>query len=158
MQIFQIVIQIIIGCIILYFMIKAILGKLSDRKIVSNNINSKTEKTGDLKISSYIYRNFLIDFGTKFNYCKFYFSENEIYLFCRNTYPTDIYNSPYILKFEDENDYSYFSKFIVTNFTLNGNDLKIQFKNKNVIGTSLTLNIVNISKDDKIILKKNFNK
>ncbi|MBC5836188.1 hypothetical protein [Flavobacterium bernardetii] len=138
-------------------MIKAILGKLNDRKIVSNNINSETEKTNDLKISSYICRDFLIDFGTEFNYCKFYFSENEIYLFCRNTYPTDIYNSPYILKFKDENVYSYFSKFIVTHFDLNGDSLKIQFKNKKAIGTELTLNIVNISEKDKEILKKNFN-
>lgn len=158
MEILQIVIQIIIGCIICYYLIKVSFGKLSDRRKVSNNINSETEKTDDLKISSYIYRHFLIDFGTEFNYCKFYFSENETYLFCKNTYPTDVNNSPYVLKFKDENDYSYFSKFIVTNFILNGNDLKIQLKNKNVIGTKLTLNIVNISENDKIILNRNFNK
>lgn len=88
----------------------------------------------------------------------FFFTENEIYLFCRNTYPTNIYNSPYILKFKEENNYSYFSKFIITDFSLNGNDLKIQFKNKKLIGTKIILNIINISEKDKMILNKNFNK
>lgn len=127
--------QIMICCIILYFAAKTILKKLSDRNKVSNNINFETEKTNDLKISSYSYRNFLIDFGNEFNFCKFYFTKNETYLFCRNTFPTDIYNSPYILKFKKDNDYSYFSKFIVTNFNLNENNLNIQFKNKSIIGT-----------------------
>jgi hypothetical protein len=158
MEIFERVMQVIIGCIIFYFVIKAILGKLNDRKIVSHNINSETEKIEDLKISRYSYRHCLIDFGSEFNYCKFYFTENETYLFCRNTYPTNIYNSPYILKFKEENNYSYFSKFIITNFSLNGNDLKIQFKNKKLIGTQITLNIVNISENDKMILNKNFTK
>jgi hypothetical protein len=158
MENFEKVMQVIIGCIIFYFIVKAILRKLNDRKIVSNNINSETEKTEDLKISWYSYRHCLIDFGAEFNYCKFYFTESETYLFCRNTYPTNIYNSPYVLKFKEKNDYSYFSKFIVTNFTLNGNDLKIQFKNQNLIGTKVSLKIVNISENDKIILNKNFNK
>lgn len=157
MENFERIMQIIIGCIIFYFGIKAVLEKLNDNKKVSNNINSETEKTDDLKISWYSYRHCFIDFGTEFNYCKFYFTENETYLYCRNTFPTNIYNSPYILKFNEENDYSYFSKFIVTNFTSNGSDLKIQFKNKNLIGTKITLNIVNISENDKMILNKNFN-
>lgn len=149
-------IPIIFGCIIVYFIGRIILDRFRDIKKISNKITAETEQTSDLKIFSYVYRNVLLDFEGEFNYCKFYFSENEIYLYCRNTYPTNIYKAPFILKYKDENDYSYFSKFILTKFILNGNDLKIQFKNKNLIGTKLTLNIVDISEDDKKVLTEKF--
>lgn len=73
MEIFERVMQVILVCVIFYFVIKVVLGKLNDRKTVSNNINSETEKTEDLKISCYSFKHCLVDFGSEFNYCKFFF-------------------------------------------------------------------------------------
>lgn len=98
MERIQTLIQIIFGCIGVYFIGRIILDKFRDIKKISNKISVETEQTNDLKIFSYVYRNVLLDFGSEFNYCKFYFSENEIYLYCRNTYPTSIYKAPFILK------------------------------------------------------------
>ncbi len=156
METIQTLIPLLFGCVGVYFIGRTIFDKYKDIKNIDNKITDETEHTSDLKIFSYVYRNMLVNFGTDFNYCKFYFSENEIYLYCRNTYPTNIYKGPFILKYNDENNYSYFSKFLVTKFMLNGNDLKIQFRNKHLLGTKLTLNIVGISARDKHILTDKF--
>ncbi len=156
MELFYKIMQIILICFMAYIILKTLVQRRNDCKKVASNIDSNTDHTDDLKIAFYSYRNFLIDFGTEFNYCKFYFLKDEIYLFCRNTYPTDIYSNPMILKSKQNNDYSYFSKFITTGFLLKNNELKIEFKNKYIIGTKLKLDIVNISEKDKLTLLKNF--
>ncbi|MDG2432137.1 hypothetical protein [Flavobacterium sp.] len=156
MEKFQTLIQIIFGCTSIYFAIRFFIDKRRDIKNIADKISAETEQTNDLKIESYVYRYVVLNFGTEFNYCKFYFFEDEIYLYCRFTYPKNFYQAPFILKYKDENDYSYFSKFIVTKFIQSGNDLKIQFKNKNLIGTNLTLYIVDIPENDKKILIEKF--
>jgi hypothetical protein len=152
---FKIILRVLMGCTIFFVAIKIMVDKAKDKKKVSNNLNRNIEQTDDLKIQSSICRDFLVDFGSEFNYCKFYFTQNEIYLFCRNSYPLNTFDKPYILKYQVESNYSYFSKFRVTKFIINGENLKIQIKNKYFIGTKLTLNIVNISEKDRAILNKN---
>lgn len=147
----KIILKIIMIITIVLGAIKILIDKAKDRKKFSDNLNQNIEQTNELKVHSSVCRNFLVDFGSEFSYCKFYFTQNEIYMFSGNSYPLN----PYILKYQEESNYSYFSKFRITKFILNNQNLKIQIQNKYFIGTKLTLNIVDISEKDREILNKN---
>ncbi|WP_220760085.1 hypothetical protein [Flavobacterium sp. UMI-01] len=148
-----IVFQAFIICIIIGNGLKFYIALRRDIKKVSENINSKTLQTDDMEIFSYTYRNVLVGFGSEFNYCKFYFYNDEVYFVGRNNFPQNLYSIPFILKCKNESDYSYFSKYVITELEILGNEMKIEFKHKKIIGTKFSLFIKNASANDLQLLK-----
>lgn len=148
------ILNLIFGTIIFVLMLNEYLKVKKDRKYINSIIKYETEQTDDLRISSMSAVNVIVNFGSEFDYCKFYFKENEIYLFFRYSFPKDIYNGPFVIKKNDKNNYSYFSLFTISNFKIKENCLTIKFKNKTLIGSSYKLNIDNISEEDIELLSK----
>jgi hypothetical protein len=149
------IISIIFGGIVLYLLLKEFLKLKKDRKNINSKLENNSLQTDDIRIGSMIAVNVAVNFGSEFDYCKFYFNDNEVYLRFRYSFPKDSYSVPLVLKKNEQSNYSYFSSFIITKFETKETEAKIHFKNRTFIGSSFKLNLDNISEVNLELLKKN---
>jgi hypothetical protein len=145
----------IFGCIVLYLLLNEYLKLKKDRKTINSKLENNILQTDDIKIWSMVAVNVAVNFGSEYDYCKFYFNDDEVYLKFRYTIPNSFYTIPLVLKKNEHNSYSYFCSFIITKFEPKGTQAKIHFKNKTFIGSAFKLNLENISEKDMELLKKN---
>jgi len=143
------------GCIVLYLLLNEYLKLRKDRKNINLKLENNSLQTDDIRIGSMIAVNVAVNFGSEFDYCKFYFSDGEVYLRFRYSIPNDFFSVPLVLKKNENSSYSYFSSFTITKFEPKGTEVKIHFKNKTFIGSAFKLNLENISEEDLELLKKN---
>jgi hypothetical protein len=154
---------IVISLFLIYKGIKEYVKIKKDRANINSKINENDfSETGDLKISSMTSVNFLVNFGEEFDYCKFYFLNNEVYILFRYSYPKDQFSEPfaiYNMNQTSSSKYSYFISFFVKKFKIDHNtaDVRIVVSNKFLfIGSRYSLNLTNVSSDDlKLLLLLN---
>ncbi|WP_162128098.1 hypothetical protein [Flavobacterium phycosphaerae] len=147
--------SIIFGGILLYLLIREYLKVKKDQKIINSKLDNNTVQTADIRIGSMVAVNVAVNFGSEYDYCKFYFNAGEVFLKFRYSFPADCYTIPLVLKKNEHNYYSYFCSFTVTQFEPRETEAKIHFKNKTFIGSAFTLYLKNISEEDLELLKKN---
>lgn len=122
-----------------------------ERKFINSKINSKTSQTEDIRI----YTRTTEKSFKEFDYCKFYFIDNEIFLKFRKSWPTNFYSIPLVVKKTETNKYSIFNLYTITFVELNETKLKIRFESKSFLKTEFFLNLENISNKDFLLLKEN---
>gem|GEM_PF-6458562 len=155
MELLGTIISVIFGAIVLYLVLNEYLKVKKDRKNINSKLENNILQTDDIRIYSMVAVNVAVNFGSEFDYCKFYFNDSEVFLRFRYSFPNDSYSIPLVLKKNERDNYSYFSSFTVTNFETNRTEAKIHFKNKTFIGSAFKLNLENISEVDSELLKKN---
>lgn len=149
------IISIIFGCVVFYLLFNEYLKLKKDQKNINLKLENSALQTDDIRIGSMITVSVAVNFGSEYDYCKFYFSNGEVYLKFRYSIPKDFYSISLVLKKNEQSSYSYFSSFAVTKFEPKGAKAKIHFKNKTFVGSSFKLNLENISEVDLELLKKN---
>ena len=150
------VVGIVLSVIIIYFGIKEYIKLKNDRRLIESTLSNDDKETDDLRIKSMSAVNVFVDFGSEFDYCKFHFTQEECYLYLRYSYPTNIYNGPFVIKSEFLNKYSYLSTFYIKKLEVkNNNEISICIKNKMFIGTKFNLNLTSISKSDLDLIMRN---
>ena len=97
--------------IYLYYFYKA----SKERKFINSKINSKTSQTEDIRIYTKTSKKSF----EEFDYCKFYFIDNEIFLKFRKSWPTNFYSIPLVIKKTETNKYSIFNLYTITFVYLN---------------------------------------
>jgi hypothetical protein len=148
------IISVIFGAIVLYLILNEYLKVKKDRKNINSKLENNILQTDDIRICSMVAVNVAVNFGSEFDYCKFYFNDDEVYLKFRYTTPNSFYTIPLVLKKNEHNSYSYFCSFTITKFELEGTEAKIHFKNKTFIGSAFKLNLEKVSEEDLELLKK----
>ncbi len=143
----KIAFQTIIVLVLLYFIVKELINLYKDRQKINEKLNNNCIETDDLRIQTMFHRSFLIDFGDNYQFAKFKFSEDEAYLFLRNNWPKT-HNGPFAIKFKLDSNYSYLSKYYITNLEILGTELTINFKHKYFIGVKYSLSITEVSTTD----------
>ena len=147
---------ILLSVIIIYFGIKEYLKLKKDRQLIDSILSDDDKETDDLRIISMYAVNVLVNFGSEYDYCKFHFTEKECYMYLRYSYPTNIYNGPFVIKSEFLNKYSYLSTFYIKKLDVkNNNEISICIKNKTFIGTKFNLNLTSISDLDLDLIMRN---
>lgn len=122
---------------------------------IKNDIQNNFIETKDLRIWGCLTKTFIFNFGENYQYAKFSFVNDEIYIYLRHSIP-GFYNGPFVLKENRKNKYSYLTRFYVNKFELVGNELKIRFRHKYFIGAMYGLTIINIDDLDLKLLKSKF--
>lgn len=144
----------IFGIVIILLMVKEYFKLRRDRKLIKSKLNGNEIETDDLRIWSQSYSNVVVSFGKDFDYCKFCFADDEVYIFMRYSYPKSFYNGPFVLKANAESHYSYFTSCKINSFKINGSEMSIGFGHKGIIGSSHKFNIKNVSERDALLLKQ----
>lgn len=91
-----------------------------ERKIINSRINNNVLQTEDIKIWSKT----VFNFDDKFDYCKFYFFEDEVYIKFKNTSPK-LYSIPFVLKKNSKRKYSYFNIYNIVRFESKGSKINL---------------------------------
>jgi len=113
---------------------------------------SNLVSTEDIRTPTYNYTGFL-DRGTNISFIKFYFSENETYMYYRNFFPVKIYYGPFSITQKKEVSSS---KFILSKFEIiSATEAKLSIETQNGT-TSYTFYMKNISKKDFNLLSDYF--
>lgn len=138
----------------IYFISKQFFRLYQDRKIQKTLLSPDDLETDDLRIWSQSYRRIFFSFGENFDYLKFHFTDNEVFVFMRNSLP-DLYAGPFLIKEKIPKNYSYLGKLNLTKFSANGSDIYISFGHRNLIGVKYSFHLKNVSERDVEVLKTN---
>lgn len=148
------ILPLIISGIFICFAFKLLINLYQDRKNQKALLSPNDLETDDLRVWSQSYRKTFISFGEDFDYLKFHFTNNEVFVFMRNSFP-GVYKGPFLIKEKVPKNYSYLGKLDLTKFSVIGNDIRISFGHRNFIGVKYNFHLTNISDDDIEMLKSN---
>ncbi|MGX7666695.1 hypothetical protein [Flavobacterium pedocola] len=154
MKYLQLLFSLIFTITIFYFVIKWLILLNKDRRKIKTKLGLNYIETSDLRIWAMYRRTFIIDFGENYQYAKFTFTNDEVYIYLRNSLPKT-YVGPFVLKANESSNYSYLTKFYITKLQFIGSDLKIHFKHKYFIGVKYGLSISGVNDIDIEKIKSN---
>jgi len=149
---------IFIFCAIVIIYLKFQIKLKKDDAIIFKEIDiNEIKETSDLRISSKLYSNILINFGENFDYIKFQFYKDKVLVYFRDS--TMIYHGPFLISEKQNSNLSYFSTYKISKFQINksNNSLTLGFGNLNFIGLKLNLEISNINNDDLKLIALHIN-
>ena len=150
------ILGIFLSIIVIYFGASQYFKLKKDRRLIELLLSDEDKTTEDLRISSMIAVNVFVNFGSEFDYCKFRFTKKECFIYLRYSYPTNLYQGPFVIKNEFPNKYSYLSTFYIKKLEIkNDNEISICVKNKTFIGTEYNLNLTSVSKSDLDLILNN---
>ncbi|RRJ90029.1 hypothetical protein [Flavobacterium macacae] len=144
-----------LGIVLVAFVLYNLFLFFKDRQLINSYLLLDSNETQDLKIFAIIAKSKIVTFGQSYQYAKFQFANNEVYVSLRNNHPKRLYFGPLVIKASESNSYSYFSMYELSEFKIIGDEIKIGFKPKNLIGTTYFLHLVNVNEEDRIILSSN---
>ena len=153
-------IGITISLFLIYLGLKEYNGIKKERIKISLKIDDNSIKTDDLSISAMSSVNFFINFGEEFDFCKFYFIENEIFVYFRYCFPKEVYSGPFVLKknnLKNENRYTYMNTLYIKRILLkeSNNEFNIVVRNKFLfLGSRYSFHFKGVSENDFELIKK----
>ena len=140
--------------LIIYFGSQQLIRLFRDRKTQKCLLAQDDLETKDLRVYAQSYKRVFFSFGENFDYLKFRFTDNEVFIYMRNSFP-GVYNGPFLIKEKAIKNYSYFAKLDLINFSVSGTDVKISFGHRNFIGVKYNFHLKNVSERDIELLKLN---
>jgi hypothetical protein len=147
------VIAIIFLTYVSYRTVKLFITYLKDVKLIKQRTSFDHIHTGDFRIWSFYSRCTFWCLGDNFQNAKFEFSENEVFLFLRNSFPT-YYNSPIVIKTNRKEDYSILSQYVISEIRFSLNEIKLCVKQPYFFGNKYCMTFVDFTESDKLLLLK----
>lgn len=125
------------------------------QKDFNSDLENGAIHTNSLKVYSVVYTYSILNFGTDIQWMKFHFKNNEAYISIGNSVFKNSDYRPFAIKSKNIDSYPIFSRFVLAELRITGNELKIQLKSPSILGPGYKLQVKGISNEDLSLLQTN---